>query len=102
MSDARAAAAVKPATDAEVDGLIRTCRLNAAPDTIWGRVLQEGALKLAARISADAARIRELEAAGRTMINAMNHTHERGETFPARVALAAAHLERMLAAAPRP
>ena len=54
--------AVKPATDKEIDDLIRTCRLNAAPDTIWGRVLQEGALKLAARIAADAARIRELEA----------------------------------------
>lgn len=60
--------AVKPATDKEIDDLIRTCRLNAAPDTIWGRVLQEGALKLAARIAADAARIRELEAAGRALL----------------------------------
>ena len=96
MSDARAA------TDGDLEYWRDTVRSARATNT--GTLLAATASMeaLLARISADAARIRELEAAGRTMINAMNHTHERGETFPARVALAAAHLERMLAAAPRP
>ncbi len=58
MSDARATAAVKPATDYEISGIKA-----AMPDHFYPRhrMLADMGLLLA-RIAADAARIRELEA----------------------------------------
>ncbi len=64
MSDARATAAVKPATDYEISGIKA-----AMPDHFYPRhrMLADMGLLLA-RIAADAARIRELEAAGRALL----------------------------------
>ncbi len=39
-----------------------------------------------------ASRIEELESAAQTLIDALDHSHARGETFPARVSIAASFL----------